>query len=308
MWYYKIYGLYVESDYPLKSAYLIERPSVVQVQIHHEEMSEEYLVPTQQELESKYSCITHMEKDWICTRSAGQGTFIVRKGNEIGYFLFEQYDSEYVENNILCYCMPLLALQREMLLLHGSGIFYNGKSLIISGESGAGKSTLANEIISRNFLQMADDSVAIDKEEDGKFYAYATFPLRKLCADMVEKTKIDKSRLIRVIDIEREKYGLLLKDEYYSEKADLGAMVVIKVGEVQKPILKEIIGSEKLKYIIENLYTKGFFEQVKVSSEILMKAVKIADNMSVYSLIRPKGQMTTKEQADLIEKEIIYKK
>lgn len=301
MWYYQIFGLTVASDYELEEAYPIEPTDQVEVTIVQEDMADEYKNPTEMEIKKGFGHIRHIEKDWTCVRYVKNGTFIMSNGNKIAYYLFEGYDKVYVNQLMLCYCMTVIALQRKRLIIHGSGIYYKGKTLIISGNSGAGKSSLASEIMGRNHLQMADDQVVIDIE-DNRAVAYPAFPIRKLCADTVEKLNVPKERLIPMPDLEQEKYGLILKDEYYNQKAELGGMVILQVGEVSEPEIKEITGSEKLKYITGNFFRKEAYEVNGFPPELFMKTVTVANQMPVFVITRPEGKMTVKEQADLVEK------
>lgn len=300
MWYYRIFGLTVASDYELQEAYGIEPTDQVDVTIVWEDMADEYKKPTEMEIQKGSGHIRHMEKDWSCVRYVRCGTFMMSHGNKIAYYLFDGYDKVLVNQILLCYCMIVITFQRKRLSIHGSGIYYKGKTLIISGDSGAGKSSLASEIMSRNYLQMADDQVVIDVE-DNCAVAYPAFPIRKLCADMVEKLNIPKERLLPMPDLEEEKYGLILKDEYYNRKAQLGGMVILQVGNVNEPEIREITGSEKLKYITSNFFRKEMYETEGFPPELFMKTVVVANQMPVFVLTRPDGKMTIKEQADLVE-------
>lgn len=300
MWYYQIFGLTVASDYELGEAYPIAPTDNVDVTIAWEDMADEYKNPTETEKNKGTGCISHIEKDWACIRYIHNGTFMISKGNKISYYLVEGYDKTYVNQIMLCACMTIVVFQRNRLIIHGSGIFYKGKALIISGDSGAGKSSLSTEIMGRNYLQMADDQVVIDIE-DNKAMAYPAFPVRKLCADTVEKLNIPKERLIPMPDLDREKYGVILKNEFYNQKAELGGMVILQIGDVQMPELKEITGSEKLKYITRNFFRGDMYQENGFPPELFMKTVMVANQMPVFVLTRPEGKMTVKEQAELVE-------
>ena len=300
MWYYQIFGLTVASDYEFGEAYPIEPTDKVDVTIAWEDMADEYKNPTEMEQNKGTGCISHIEKDWACIRYINNGTFMIKNGDKISYYLVEGYDKTYVNQIMLCSCMTIIAFQRNRLIIHGSGIFYKGKTLIISGNSGAGKSSLSSEIMARNYLQMADDQVVIDIE-DNRPVAYPAFPIRKLCVDTVEKLNLPKERLVPMPDVDREKYGLILKDEFYNQKAELGGMVILQVGDVQEPELQEITGSEKLKCITSSFFRSDMYEVGGFPPELFMKTVMVANQMPVFVLTRPDGKMTVKEQADLVE-------
>lgn len=304
MHYYLIFGLTVASDIELEGAYELEQTGSIQIRIQQEQFEEAYVKVSELERNNRQvGVVKHYEENWACLRFKDHGVFIIENGDTIKYHLYDWHEDHFVSQIFLCFCMTVLLVQRNTTLLHGSALLYRGKALIISGESGAGKSSLANEIMSRGYKQMSDDIVAVGQNDKG-MVAYPSFPVRKLCADFVEQEGMDKNSLIPMSDEEREKYGLILKDEYYNQEVLLGAMVIIRARDVEKPELKEITGSEKLKYLAENFFRLDVYEQISFKPEDMLRAIKIAGQMSIYTLTRPRNKMTVKEQADLIEKQI----
>lgn len=301
MKYYQIYGLNIESDFILQGVYEITKPEEIDVTICREIVEEKYIktMPLEDEMALGHGFVRH-EKKWTCARFKEIAVFIIVNGNKIGYHLYKGYDPIRVNEILLNYCMSVVAYQRNMIMIHGSGINYNGETLIISGESGAGKSSLADEMLERGYKLMADDVVAIDQDE-GNIYAYPAYPMRKLCVDVLERKGIDKNNLIPIKDDEREKYGIILKDEYYPDKAVLGAMVIIRKGSVKNVIVEEVTGGDKLKYLTSNFIRKEIFNKVCDIKESIVKAIKMANNMHIYILTRPDNQITVQQQADIIE-------
>lgn len=305
MKYYQIYGLNVESDFELLEAHEIDQPSEIQVTIVQGDIEEKYTEPMaiEYEMEIGYGFVHH-EETWTCARFRGLATFMIRNGAQINYHLYEGYNRIHVNELIMDYCLGILLYQRNMLMIHGSGIYYKGKALIISGESGAGKSSLSDEMLERGYQLMADDIVAVDQKSEN-IYAYPAFPMRKLCVDAVMRKGLDKSTLIPIPDLEREKYGLILEHEYYAQEVLLGAMVIIRKGNVESPVLEEVVGADKLKYLTANFIRKELFNKVSYVKVTLMKALKVANSIPIYILTRPEDKLTVKEQADLVEKNIV---
>lgn len=305
MKYYQIYGLKVKSDFALSGAYEITEPSETQVTIVQGNIEKEYTEPMAIEYGMEFGHgVAHFEEKWTCLRVRGIAAFMIRDGVQINYHLYEGYSRIHVNELLMNYCFIILLYQRNMLLLHGSCIDYKGKALIISGDSGAGKSSLADEMLGRGYQLMADDIVAVDQQSEN-IYAYPAFPMRKLCVDAVVRKGLDKNTLIPIPDPEREKYGILLKNEYHAQEALLGAMVIIRKGNVESPILEEVVGADKLKYLTANFVRKELMNKVSKMNVLLMKAIKAANSMPIYILTRPEDKLTVKEQADLIEKTIV---
>lgn len=297
-----MYGLTVKTDFELKGVHEIEKTDDIQVSLLSGEIKKEYVDVTEEEcsLEVGYGMICRKD-NWMCARFRNLAVFEISNGNKITYQLYEGYDYMHVNELIVCFCMVVLAYQRGMVLIHGSGINYKNRALIISGLSGAGKSSLADELLDRNYLMIADDVVAIDSS-NAIAQACASFPMRKLCADAVERKGYDKRDLFKVPDLEREKYAIMIDEQYYAENLDMANMVVIEKGAVEKPELREIKGAEKLKYLVNNLVQKNFYKTIKVTDDYMKKIVKLANQIKLYVLIRPEDKITVKEQADLIEK------
>lgn len=305
MKYYQIYGLNVKSDIELFGAYEIDEPLEIQVTISQGEIEKQYI----EHMAIEYTMdlgqgFTHHEEMWTCARFRGIAVFVISNGDQIKIHLYEGYDKIRVNELIMNYCMGILLYQRNMLMIHGSGIYFKGKALIISGESGAGKSSLADEMLERGYQLMADDIVATDLKSENT-YAYPAFPMRKLCVDAVMRKGLNKSKLIPIPDPEREKYGIILNEEFHSQEAILGAMVIIRKGNVENPVLEEAVGADKLKYLTTNFIRKELFNKVSYLNVSLMKAVKVANSIPIYILTRPEDKLTVKEQADLIEKTIV---
>lgn len=304
MYYYMIFGFNVASDFALEGAYEIEKPEKVQITIRKELFDDTYMELSDLEKnDDGVVIIKHFEENWACMRLKKHGVFMIENGDTIKYNLYPWYERGLVSQFFLCVCMTILLIQRKSILLHGSAILYKGKTLVISGESGAGKSSLSSEIMSRGYKQMSDDIVSVGESEKG-MVAYPSFPIRKLCADFVEKQGLNKEELIPMPDEDREKYGLILKDEYHNQKELLGAMVIIRARDVEEPILEEIMGADKLKYLTQNFFRQEVYEQVPFKPEDMMRAIKLAGQMPIYVLTRPLHKMTVKEQADLIENTI----
>jgi hypothetical protein len=67
------------------------------------------------------------------------------------------------------YLLANLFASRKGLLLHGNGLLYNGRGIILLGESGAGKSTLSALLKTRGFKLIADDRIVLQQKRTGHF-------------------------------------------------------------------------------------------------------------------------------------------
>lgn len=301
MFYYRIFGLNVSSDLRIEECYEIEETKDVDVVIHKEDMSKDYAEETSEELKREYGCIFRYDEKETFIRYVNQGAFFIRNGNEIAYHIKENASINYVKQIILCFTMSAILAQRNTLVMHGSGIVYKDKAYVISGDSGAGKSTLTGELLNNGVGFMSDDMVAIDTTNSERVEAVPAFPLRKLCPDAVTQFGYKKEDIIYLPDAGKEKYAIRIPDEEYTTtNKPLGGIIVVSVGDCDKPQLVEVKGIMKLKVLTDNIYRSDAYADMGRAKELLENSMAIIKDIPVYRLIRPTGKMTVKEQVEVL--------
>lgn len=296
--FYRVFGLNVKSDYCLMGAYEVTELDNIDVEICEVPYNSKAM-DTGLQGDGGRTKYSHFDMKETIIHLPDYLYFRIVNGNRIEYCIMNQDDELDISQKMLCLCMPTILLQRNMTLLHGSGILVNDRVLMISGESGSGKSSLAQEIMQRNHQQLTDDIIAVE-EINGEFMVHPSFPVRKLCVDQVEKYHLDKTKLFKMPDDGREKYGLPLGDACCKNDKPIGAMVIITPCDVEEPQLVEITGADKLKYLTANFFREDFYEQVPFTPAIMMRTIKMANQLPLYFMRRPKTGMTVKQQADLI--------
>ena len=308
MYFYKIYGLNVESDYRLDAALPVDAFDETErdVWIHEGGVSDAVATerPDETQIGKGYFYRYEQQHGWV--RAVGQGAFLMLNGNEIAYRLKPGHDPQVVAGMILCIGFSALLVQRGRLTMHGSAVSWQSRVLVISGHSGAGKSTLTSALLHDGGVFMADDAVAMSLEED-VVYAHPTFPQLKLCVDRVQAEGLDTDKLIRLPDdMEQQKYALLFdRDSFVYEKKALHALVVIQVGDVQQGYLEKVNGSGKLKIMIENLYGHENYRLAGMKPEVFRECVKIADKLNIYRLVRPAAGMDLAEEVALLRNGVL---
>ena len=243
------------------------------------------------------------EKSWF--RCFGQGCFVVTNGNSIVYQLKEFYDRDIISEIILCLILPTALMQRQMIMIHGSGLVRDGKAFILTGKSGSGKSTLAEEFLKKGAKLLADDTVAIRINSD-KVYAYPAYPQQKICENLVtEKMKMEYDVVLLPDDAGTVKYGIRMQERFCDKECNLSTIVEIQKDEkINTPVLVKIAGAEKIKYFIDNLYKVDGYKIMGILPDIFKQCLIIANNIDIYVLKRPAEGMTVEEQMDLLEKEL----
>lgn len=307
MFNYRIYGLLVKSDtkFPEVEEWNAEENSDVRIHkadlntIHKEIIEYQDNSAMKKEpgetawLVYKYS----RETSIVCF--PGKGIFQIINGRTIEYMNEISTNSTEFRQLVLCMCFGILLIQREQIVIHGSGMTKGGTAFIISGESGVGKSTLTNALLGQGYEFMADDAVALTVTD--KIYACGAYPQRKLCENIIEYDGYDKEKLRYIPDGGKIKYGVDMKESYRADKEELRVLLVLSVADIDTVLIEEIQGNEKLKYIINNLYKRETYKKIGFTTCIFEQCVKIADNISVYEIKRPKDKFSVREQVELLK-------
>jgi hypothetical protein len=302
MYLYRIYGLGVESDYQIKEAdaanYLHKVDVTIKEGIINGEFSKDRIRDIQED-----RFLVNVTEDGIYLQVAHQGTFLMEEGKIIRYHLKPESNHSYIEQIILCFCLCVVLVQQNKLVLHGSGIIIQNKVFVISGKSGAGKSTLSTALINSGYQYIADDAVAIECLEEIK--ACSGYPQRKLCFDTLQCFDMKPEDYPIVPDAEGVKYSIKQLDQYNKEALTLGGLVVITPGEGEVVKLIRVSGTEKIKLIMDNLYKKEIYNLLGFNKDLFDQCVKIAKYIDVYVLTRPVNRMTIKEQVKALNSVLI---
>lgn len=307
MYYYKIYGLYIDSDYEFSELFPIDKPTYTDIHIKNTDLS--HMLNTNYEnasFKDKFCHICDYRDSIISYIFPCQGVFIIKDGDTIEYYLTKTCSHIFVTHFLLCFCFGAILRQRNILTLHGSGILYNNKMISVSGESGSGKSSLADGLLAKGGYFLADDAIALsieNKNNQNIFIANPTMPFRKLCTDALKN--YDLNKLIKLESSEKNKYALLIEPkDFYNVPTPLDAIFIIEKSPVDAPAIREITGSDKLTYIVKNLYQKKIYDNLGLKKELFTKCILLANCVPIYVISRPLTGYTVNEQIELIEKTI----
>lgn len=304
MHYYKIYGLYIKTDYLLEE--VIEIPKIpennVDVEILQGKLDERITTESELDEQCPGGCVYRFEATWGWVRAKGQGCCLMEKGKKVTYQLKNNYNPLIMNQIFLCTVLPSILMQRGELAMHGSSILWGDKAIIVSGISGAGKSTLTKELMKNGGIFMADDTVALHLKNQ-KVYAQGSYPQQKICLDAIEDVKKSDAELILLPPSgEKEKYAVRLKRGFCMEEKELQAIFIVRAEDVEQVTIKEIQGSEKIKYLINSLYEYRSYKRIGMSEEVFKKCIQIANTVKLYTIFRPKLGMTVAEQVEEIKK------
>lgn len=290
---YKIYGLIVKSEMPLPEIVEVEKEKKIDVFIKCGQIPEH----AKKAIEEGKVGIYFRKEAWFLIQNIGQ--YYIANGNEIIVERFEEADLHRVKSFVLGASLGVILLQRETLALHGSGVILDNQAWIITGESGAGKSTLTTRILKENAKFLADDTVALETAE--QIYAVPGYPQQKLCQDAARELGYDINCL-KKIDENREKYAVVLTNNFYDDKIKLGLVCELCVYDGKEVQIEELQGHAKLQAFLDNIYCGITLKHSGMSPQFFTKCLQVVQKVPWYRIRRPRNGDTTAEQLGLLKK------
>ncbi|EPB8166165.1 hypothetical protein ACSXDQ_13035 [Clostridium perfringens] len=299
-WFYKVYGLIVESDIEIPELLSIDKnENKVDIKIKKDIIPKDII-----EKIPSYSWFKY-DVDSMVFTVKNIGSFYIYDGKNIIVQPSENADNQGIKTFILGTSFGMILLQRNKVAIHGGAILIGENAIILTGQSGAGKSTLTNAFRQYKYPFMADDVSSTIELQDVIFIEPA-YPQQKICRDAMEKMgyRIDDFKLI---DEDREKYVIPTHESFVKEKRKLQAIFEIEPYDGEEVKIEEISGGEKMKTILRNIYRIEIIAPHGIPPVYFKKVINIAKNTLVFRIKRPRGQFSVDRQIELIEKELMLK-
>ena len=291
--YYKVYGYNIKSQIELIELLEGNSKEPVDVVVEYGKVYD-YIKPYIDEGKTGYFST---DECWMHVKDIAY--YRILKGNKIIVEPISD-DKEKIKTFILGSAFGVLLIQNNTIAIHGGAVVIDDKAIIITGESGAGKSTLVSVFRENGYKFLSDDVSATYIGENNKLYVNPAYPQQKLCGDAVDNYKYNRSEL-RKLNEDRDKYAIInIKDFETTPKELYGIFQISCSDKVDKVTIKEICGVEKVGYITKNIYRINFAEIMGIKKQYLKKAIDMARNIKVYSIVRPKGEYTSEIQLDNI--------
>ena len=300
--YYKVYGLEVESEININEFVSIEDINAEnKVNIVYANMPlniKEDIKNNKKSSFSKAECWFHIND---------VATYRVTGGNLIEFEPCENADPYLLRVFLMCSCLGFIMIQRDIVAIHGGTIVIDNKAIILTGNRGAGKSTLTTGLRLKGYPFISDDVAAIEIKDNIPMVKHG-FPYQKLCSSAMDKLGYDKENYFSFMSDTEIKYLVNAHDDFIYEDTRLFALCELSVGDVEDVQIEEIKGSEKLNKLISNRYRVEFVQAMGGISPIAFKTLlQIAKNIKFYKIIRPNGQFTVDKQIELLLERVYCK-
>ncbi|SCX18119.1 hypothetical protein SAMN02910339_02533 [Lachnospiraceae bacterium YSD2013] len=311
MYKYRIYGMTFETDIELcecEKADDCERVDVIVRQSDLQDMVDEIgdrekaiaeQLQPDEPLPSKY---TKKDKEtyssyivgMIYVRIIGDSIIEYRAVRDTNDIVFHQW--------LLCYAMTLALIRRHEIILHCAGLLIpnSDDTILVCGDSGAGKSTVSNALLNKGLLFVSDDSVRV-ATVDGEAKVYGSCMQRRLCEDVVESGRYDKSVLEHFEENNKKKWVVNMGSEYYGGVPHtLKSIFFLSLKQTGDPAIKEVCGAQKITQIMRCLYKIGAYKDEGLTTELFMKFTAIAKDVRVFIIERPEDKMTVEAITKMI--------
>lgn len=228
--------------------------------------------------------------------------YLVRNGDEI--LVTPESDSlaEEVRLFLLGTVWAALLHQRELLVLHASGILTPKGAVILMGRSSVGKSSLAAAFYRRGYPVLADDTVALDVI-DGQLLAYPSFPQLRLWPDMLHALKI---KLDEVLPLRPK----LPKQAFpthqgFSSKPQTVCSIYLLGSQIEDEIkMEKFQGMARFSTLLNNTFREKFLGGLGIRPAHFQKVSQVAQKTPVASLIRPENEHKFDRMIEAIEKDL----
>ena len=296
MYYYRLYGMILESEIPFSEADELPSPAApdatLTLGIPPEWVVTEYR-------QGKFSSISEQIM-WF--RLYDELLVYVEHGTKaIIWKLNPCLDEVRMRTYLLSGAVTFLLLQRGYLLIHGSALCCRGKAYLISGPSGSGKSTTALQLMKQPGVLFASDDICAVRTENGQSILYQGPPWQRVCADVMQSNPDSEYTYIREAD---EKYGRKLATSYCREPLPVAGMFLICRADCEKLSCEELFGNEKLQALTHNLFRGELLNLLGITPARMQQFLSAVQSFPIYQLTRPQDRDTTAEIPEIILKYI----
>lgn len=219
----------------------------------------------------------------------------IRNGREIIIEPYPEADDESIRVYLLGSAIGALLFQRGLLLIHGNAIEVNGSCLVCVGDSGAGKSTLAAAFLQHGHRLLADDVVPVDA--DG--LATPGFPRIKLWGDAARQLGIETEGLRRIMP-DMDKYNVPLGARFCNTPLPVKWVYVLEPSDQDGFDLQPFEGMARFEPLHENTYRVHFLEHMALKPQHLQQVAKLAGNIRMARIRRPREGFRINELVQFI--------
>jgi hypothetical protein len=228
--------------------------------------------------------------------------YFVRNSNEILVEPETESLAEEVRLFLLGTVWAALLHQRELLVLHASGVLTPKGAVIFMGRSSTGKSSLAAAFYRRGFSVLGDDTLALDVK-NGQALAYPTFPQLRLWPDMLRTLKITPAETL-ALRPKLPKRGLPTPDGFEVGPQAIAAIYLLDTDLENEITLEKLQGMGRFSILLKNTFREKFLGGLGVRPVHFQKVSQVAQKTPVARLTRPENKAQFERLLAVIEQDL----
>lgn len=291
MYSYFAYGLGVHSTIPLPEFIPAEVECDIYIYLGREE-----LIPESVRGKRSYLSVSTEE---VIMSDEEVGTFLVRGGREVCVIPAVGVEESRLRLNLVGLVMAFLLYQRGILVLHAACNSLQGGAVAFLGESGFGKSTMAAALFKRGHSLFTDDVLPVYTDSEVATVA-SGFPQFKLHPEAAAALDYDPD-LLHKLHSSQEKLGYRVHDAFDAGVLPLSRIYVLARGEGLK-IERLPLGEAVMQLVRHSYPTRA---QHCGGAAHFQQCVKVAKQVPIYKLVRPKELSLLPEIALRVEQHIL---
>ncbi len=229
--------------------------------------------------------------------------YYIKNGKEIVVEPYDGVDLNEVRLLLLSSSIGALLHQRGYLVLHGGSMLCNNVCIAFLGKSGTGKSTLVAALTKRGYPVVTDDICPVCfNNNNSRPFVQPESRFIKIWEDTIEKIGEHKSNLFS-FKKNINKFHLL--SAHNSQPAPLQHIYILTKSNTRKIELNPLLSYDKISTLINYTYRKGFLSGLNKKSGHFKLCAKVAENVLITEVVRPRYPFSLNELVDTLEKDFI---
>ncbi|WP_157215751.1 hypothetical protein [Flavisphingomonas formosensis] len=221
-------------------------------------------------------------------RSAAVGRFLAERGERIVFAPVAGCDEALLRHILLHPVLAALLRQRDLFVLHASGVVSPGGVVLLCGESGAGKSTTAAALADRGWPLQTDDISALRLDASGGIEIPAGGRHVALFEGASQALGLDTQGL-RQNAWHRMKMAVPARIDDVRSARRLCRIVHLERGSGAAVQVERVTGRAKLPLLMHSVY--GPYLAETVAGRVLLVSRALQD-IEMLRIVRPDGDWT----------------
>ncbi|PSB02278.1 hypothetical protein [Merismopedia glauca] len=294
MYFYKAYGLTIQSELNLPQLVAIE-PVSPDITIRLDKVDRSFIP------EGKVNYCYQFNPQEAFFFWAEVATFLVKDGQEIVVEPYFQAEERLIHMPLLGTVLAILLHQRHVLVLHASAVAIDGSVIAFMGDKGQGKSTMSATLYARGHHLLTDDLVALDLSSPAQPLVPPGFPQFKLWPDAAVSIGDDPQTLPELFS-GYQKRARRADERFADQSLPIKCICVLASGS--EVAFKKLSPSEGIIKLIANSYVNRYGSELiqgAAGARHFKQCASLANSISIYNLERPRALELLPNIAKLLE-------